>query len=179
MGLCLLIKGKWRAIMSSERMWHSSLSCHPVSFQGALMQVDFNMKLLEYLIEIYLYFFSTSMFICISIFSAIKQLQNASVYSSPGILRVYSFDILTDCSCGLWRHLCWQPYSLLCLTWGVPFTELRRYIRKVNYLTREALPHAFFFSFSALCWQTQRETFKKRPIGHWGATVKTAKVLCW
>lgn len=131
-----------------------------------------------HLIEIYRYFFSTCMFICISIFSAIKQLQNASVYSSPGILRVYSFDILTDCSCGLWRHLCWQPYSLLCLTWGVPFTELMRYIRKVNYLTREALPHAFF-SLSALCWQTQRETFKKRPIGHWGATVKTAKVLCW
>lgn len=30
MGLCLLIKGKWRAIMNSERMWHSSPSCHHV-----------------------------------------------------------------------------------------------------------------------------------------------------
>lgn len=28
MGLCLLIKGKWRSIMSSERTWHSSLLCH-------------------------------------------------------------------------------------------------------------------------------------------------------
>lgn len=33
--------------MSSERMWHSSLSCHHVSIQGALMQVDLDMMLLE------------------------------------------------------------------------------------------------------------------------------------
>lgn len=33
--------------MSSERMWHSSLSCHHVSIQGALMQVDLGMLLLE------------------------------------------------------------------------------------------------------------------------------------
>lgn len=69
--------------MSSERMWHSSLSCHRVSIQGALMQVDLDTGLLGFF---FFFFFkhckySTNVFICICsciCFAAIE-LQNVAV----------------------------------------------------------------------------------------------------
>lgn len=92
MGLCLLIKGKWRAIMSSERMWHSSLSCHRVSFQGAPMQVDMDMRRC-----------------CSSLVRAVFSYRS----------RICLFSQTASCVTRvLLSSLKWQSFPFLCPTWG-------------------------------------------------------------